>query len=115
MYAGDDDEDDNYDDDDDDYNYDDYDDEYYDIEERRDAAVKTQIQWIRNEFGHGVFVGRIPKATAGIGGEATVVSSRLRSREEPEKGIDLSSGFAGFIVRLCGDGGNAAVATCSVT
>lgn len=86
--------------------YDDYDETYYDIEERRDATVKTQIQWIRNEFGHGVFVGRIPKATSGIGGEATVVSSRLRSREEPENGIDLSSGFAGFIVRLCGDGGN---------
>jgi hypothetical protein len=88
-----------------DYEEDFNDDEYYDLEERRDATIKTQVQWIRNEFGQGVFVGRIPKESAGVGGEAAVVSSRLRSREEPDKGIDLSSGFAGFIVRLCGDGG----------
>jgi hypothetical protein len=81
------------------------DDEYYDLEERQDATIKTQVQWIRNEFGQGVFVGRIPRESAGVGGEAAVVSSRLRSREEPDKGINLSSGFAGFIVRLCGDGG----------
>lgn len=86
---------DEYDDDEDFY------DELYKIEERKDSTVKTQVQWIRNEFGHGVFVGRIPTESAG---EAAVVSSRLRSREEPEKGINLSSGFAGFIVRLCGDG-----------
>lgn len=86
--------------------YDDYgDDEYYDIEKQEGNTVKSQVQWIRNDFGHGVFVGRVPKATSsGIGGEAAIVSSRLRSREEPENGIDLSAGFAGFIVRLCGDG-----------
>jgi len=90
------------------YDEDDYfdDEEYYDdIEARRDATVKSQIQWIRNEFGHGVFVGKVPKVDgAGVGGEAAIVSSRLRSREDPENGIDLSSGFAGFIVRLVGDG-----------
>eukprot|EP00980_Cylindrotheca_fusiformis_P018534 scaffold6130_cov131-Cylindrotheca_fusiformis.AAC.8 len=91
------------DDEDEDIYYDN--DDYYDIEERRDSTVKTQVQWIRNEFGHGVFVGRIPRENGGVGGEAAVISSRLRSREEPEKGINLSSGFAGFIVRLCGDGG----------
>lgn len=95
-----------------DYDYSEYDeDEYYDesyfedVEARRDATVKSQIQWIRNEFGHGVFVGKVPKIDrAGIGGEAAIVSSRLRSREDPESGIDLSTGFAGFIVRLVGDG-----------
>ena len=85
---------------------DDHEEEYYNIESRRDATVKSQIQWIRNEFGHGVFVGKIPKAaSSGVGGEAAIISSRLRSRENPENGIDLSTGFAGFIVRLCGDGG----------
>ena len=84
-----------------------YYDELYNIESRKDASVKTQIQWIRNEFGNGVFVGKVPKEIgSGVGGEAAVVSSRLRSREFPEKGIDLSENFAGFIVRLCGDGGN---------
>jgi hypothetical protein len=34
------------------------------------------------------------------------VSSRLRSRDSPENGIDLSGGFAGFIVNLVSDGGN---------
>jgi hypothetical protein len=88
----------------DDSNYDDT--EYYDVEERQDATVKSQVKWIRNEFGHGVFVGKVPKATnSGVGGEAAIASSRLRSREDPENGIDLSTGFAGFIVRLCGDGG----------
>ena len=55
-----------------------------------------------------MFVGKVPKATGdlGIGGEAAIVSSRLRSRDSPDSGIDLSSGFAGFIVRLVSDGGN---------
>lgn len=92
------------------YDEDDYleDDEYYeDIEARRDNTVKSQIKWIRNEFGHGVFVGKVPKTdSSGVGGEAAIVSSRLRSREDPENGIDLSGGFAGFIVRLLADGGN---------
>ena len=85
-----------------------YDGAYYDnIEARRDTSVKSQIQWIRNEFGHGVFVGKVPKTdSSGVGGEAAIVSSRLRSREDPESGIDLSTGFAGFIVRLVGDGSN---------
>jgi hypothetical protein len=85
----------------------DYDEEYYDdLEARRDATVQSQTKWIRNEFGHGVFVGKVPKAdSSGVGGEAAIVSSRLRSREDPDSGIDLSTGFAGFIVRLCGDGG----------
>lgn len=84
------------------------DDEYFDnVEARRDATVKSQIQWIRNEFGHGVFVGKVPRTdNAGVGGEAGIVSSRLRSREDPENGIDLGAGFAGFIVRLVADGGN---------
>jgi len=87
--------------------YADYDDEYAgsEVEERRDTSVKTQVQWIRNKFEHGVFVGRVPKATdINIGGEAAVVSSRLRSREEPDNGIDLGSGFAGFVCRVCSDG-----------
>jgi len=112
---------DEYDDDDDDsdryaeYDYSEYDEddsfedeEYYEnVEARRDATVRSQIQWIRNEFGHGVFVGKVPKTdSAGIGGEASIVSSRLRSREDPEQGIDLGGSFAGFILRLVGDGGN---------
>ncbi len=92
------------------YEEDDYleDENYYDnVEARRDATVKSQIQWIRNEFGHGVFVGKVPKTDGvGVGGEAAIVSSRLRSREDPDSGIDLSAGFAGFIVRLVGDGSN---------
>jgi NAD(P)H-binding len=94
-----------------DFDYDDFDEEEYEmlLEARgddRDAAVKTQVQWIRNQFGNAVFVGRVPKATSAnmIGGEAAVVSSRLRSREDPEQGIDLSNGFAGFILRLVSDG-----------
>jgi uncharacterized protein YbjT (DUF2867 family) len=95
--------------------YDDYDDVYGDdpetgysgsmIEKRSDAVVKTQSQWIRNQFGHGVFVGRIPKTTSVISGEAAIVSSRLRSREDPDNGIDLGPAFAGFVCRMCSDGG----------
>ena len=96
------------------YDYSEYEDDafedeenYGNVEARRDTTVRSQIQWIRNEFGHGVFVGKVPKAdSAGVGGEASVISTRLRSREDAENGIDLSGGFAGFIVRLVGDGGN---------
>lgn len=97
------------DEDDEDYEdtYDDFDDEYYDIEARRDETVRAQVRWIRNENRHGVFLGKVPKPTSlGVGGEAAIVSSRLRSRDDPNSGVDLSSGFAGFIVRLCGDGSN---------
>ena len=88
---------------DEDEEYDDYEDF---VEERNDATVKTQVQWMRNKFDHAVFVGRIAKKTdAGIGGEATVVSTRFRSRDDPDNGIDLGSGFAGFIARVCSDGG----------
>jgi uncharacterized protein YbjT (DUF2867 family) len=72
----------------------------------KDANVKTQVQWIRNRFGNGVFVGRVPKATSETmaGGESSIISSRLRSRDDPDQGIDLSNGFAGFILRLVSDG-----------
>jgi len=98
-------------DDEDDDEYYDYEDDIYEdemgLEERRDESVKTQSQWIRNQFEHGVFVGRVPKQSAGsvVGGEASIISSRLRSRDDPENGIDLSGDFAGFICRLCSDGG----------
>ena len=104
-----------YDNDEDEYEdtYADYEDEEddYDKEEyaaatmRKGAAVKIQCQWIQNKFGHGVFVGKVPKQINGLGGEAAIVSTRLRSREEPEKGIDLSNGFAGLVCRVCSDGG----------
>ena len=104
------DQDDDDEEDDDEYDYDDfYDEDDYsgsDIEARRDASVKTQTQWIQNQFGHAVFVGRVPKASPGkVGGEAAVISSRLRSRQDPDYGIDLGVGFAGFIARVCSDGG----------
>lgn len=91
----------------------DYEDEYADYDEeygaaatkQKGASVQTQCQWIRNKFEHGVFVGKVPRGTSELGGEAAIVSSRLRSREEPEMGIDLSNGFAGFVCRVCSDGG----------
>lgn len=92
----------------DDFDEDDDEEKLYDsnIEKRKDASVKMQTQWIRNQFGHGVFVGRVPKATEGRpGGEAAITSSRLRSRQDPENGIDLGVGFGGFIARVCSDGG----------
>jgi hypothetical protein len=84
-----------------------YEDEYGCLEQRLDATVKAQVRWIRNGLGRGVFVGKVPKGTRfGVSGEAAIVSSRLRSREDPEKGIDLSTaGFGGFIVKLVADGG----------
>lgn len=76
-------------------------------EQRRDTTVKTQVQWIHNEFGSGVFVGKVPQSTSrGIGGEAAITSGRLRTRDGgPEDGIDLSVGFGGFVCRVCADGG----------
>ena len=110
-----------------DYDYDDYYDVYEDSYEdmvdleyatSRTGPTKSQVQWLRNKFGNGVFVGRVPRATpassssstgamaSATGGEAAIRSSRLRSRDDPESGIDLSTGsFAGFVVRLLGDGG----------
>jgi len=71
------------------------------VEKSQDLSVKTQVQWIRNEFGHGVFVGKVPK-----GGEAAIISIRLRSRGgSPDEGINLSAGFGGFVCRVCADGG----------
>lgn len=65
----------------------------------------AQVKWMQNQFKSGVFVGKIPAAFNGnLGSEASIISSRLRSRDDPERGTDLSNGFAGFICRLCGDG-----------
>jgi len=71
---------------------------------RKSATVKSQITWMKNKFNHGVFVGRIPSARNGIGTEASIISSRLRSRDDPGKGTDLSNGFSGFLCRICADG-----------
>ncbi len=71
------------------------------------TTLKTQVNWMKNKFNHGVFVGKLPNLgnSANRGTEASIISSRLRSREDPEKGIDLSSGgFAGFVCRICADG-----------
>ena len=72
-------------------------------------TMKTQVNWMQNKFNHGVFVGRLPNTSPASGPnrgtEASIISSRLRSREDPEKGIDLTNGgFAGFICRVCADG-----------
>mmetsp|Transcript_7335 Transcript_7335/g.10877 ORF Transcript_7335/g.10877 Transcript_7335/m.10877 type:complete len:433 (+) Transcript_7335:201-1499(+) len=89
------------------------------ITKKKGSAITTRSQysWIKNDFGHGVFVGRVPtkkSTTGGSGGEAAIVSGRLRSSqskdtssdEDNNDGIDLSNGFAGFVIRLCSDGGN---------
>ena len=73
-------------------------------------VVKAQVKWLKNKFNRGVFVGRVPKADASNpvsnpGGEASIIVSRLRAREDPEMGIDMS-GFAGLILRLVSDGNN---------
>lgn len=67
---------------------------------------QPQCDWIQNKFGNAVFVGSVPAGYAGssLGGEAAVISRRLRSRGNPEGGLDLS-GFGGFICRMCSDGG----------
>ena len=98
---------DNYDDDEYSGEYDEYYGSESILETRRDAKVQTQVQWLRNKFGHAVFVGRLPKSTSGqvSGGEAAVISSRFRSRDNPDEGIDLSTQFSGLIARVCADGG----------
>jgi len=82
------------------------DDQFEDTSTRLKASVtKAQCLWMKNQFDHAVFVGRVAKSINGMaGGESAVVSSLLSSREEPETGIDLSA-FGGFIVRVCSDGG----------
>ena len=65
------------------------------------AANLSQCDWIRNKFGQGAFVGKVRR-----GGECAIASARLRSRNDPEQGIDLgSSGFSGLVCRVCSDGG----------
>ena len=75
---------------------------------RRRGGPRAQCDWIKNDFGNAVFVGSVPTGPAAssyLAGEAAVVSSRLSSREDPERGLDLGLGFAGFVCRLCSDGG----------
>ena len=90
---------------DDDY-VDEYADEYAEATSRSGAQTKSQCVWMKNKFDHAVFVGKVSKGIQGMGGEASVISSRLRSRDDPELGIDLGQGFGGFICRLCSDGGD---------
>ena len=92
----------------------------------REKTVVRKNQWScweRNKFNNTSFYGRINSSPDG---QAAILSTRFRARkkigtnstnnrvdttsinldqseEEPE-GIDLSRGFSGFIVRLCGDG-----------
>jgi len=69
------------------------------------GRVSSQAMWIKNKFGHGVFTGRFKGSNIpGQDQGSSIISTRLRSRENPDKGIDLSNGFAGFIVRICSDG-----------
>ena len=75
---------------------------------RKRGGPRVQCDWIRNDFGNAVFVGSVPTgpaASSTLAGEAAVVSSRLSSRGDPENGLDLGRGFAGFVCRLCSDGG----------
>ena len=74
-----------------------------------------QVQWMRNKFDHGVFVGRLPVLLPSSSSsssnharysQAAIFSSRLRSRDAPDQGIDLAKAqFGGFILRVCSDGG----------
>jgi hypothetical protein len=83
------------------------DDEVYEDTSSRPKGLTTKAQclWMKNQFEHAVFAGRVSKGTGGTGGgESAVVSSILSSREEPNSGIDLS-GFGGLIARVCSDGG----------
>jgi hypothetical protein len=74
---------------------------------QQSILTKMHCLWMRNKFNHAVFVGKVLASDfVPRGGEAAVVSSRLRSREDPGMGIDLSNEFGGFIIRVCSDGGN---------
>jgi len=65
------------------------------------ATSLSQCEWTKNKFGHGVFTGKVDRY-----GEAALASARLRSRNDPDLGIDLSvGGFAGLVCRICSDGG----------
>jgi len=71
-----------------------------------ERVSSSQGMWIKNKFGHGVFTGRVKATTISGQDQSSIISSRLRSRENPEKGIDLSNVFAGLILRVCSDGKN---------
>lgn len=90
---------------------------------RRRGTLKSQYKWMKNKFGHGVLTGRLPVSSSTYtsstslastltnavtdrpkGNEAAIVSGRLRSREDPEIGLDLGNGFAGLLCRVCSDG-----------
>jgi len=63
-----------------------------------------RVKWTSNVFGHGVFVGTM----YGRRDTATVVSTRLRSREDDgvtlsDQGLNLKE-YAGLILRICADG-----------
>eukprot|EP00956_Cyclotella_meneghiniana_P011272 scaffold15879_cov80-Cyclotella_meneghiniana.AAC.9 len=65
------------------------------------ASHAQKCIWKENKFSHGIFTGQVTRQ-----GEASVASVRLRSRNDPNEGLDLqSSGFAGFVCRLCSNGG----------
>lgn len=60
-----------------------------------------QSSWKENKFHRGVFTGQVSRF-----GEAAISSVRLRSRSDPSEGLDLNSGgFAGFVCRICSNGG----------
>lgn len=94
---------------------------YADADEVPTTTPKTKkvrnaewCSWEKNKFGNAIFFGRVaaPNPAKGVaGGEAAIVSTRLRARKKPGSdeqtepdGIDLSRGFSGLVVRLCGDG-----------
>jgi len=72
------------------------------------SMMTAQVNWIKNKFKHGVFTGRFPNvpsiSSSAKGSEASIISSRLRSRDDDSKGIDFSNGFAGLLCRICSDG-----------
>ncbi|KAK1742220.1 hypothetical protein QTG54_006785 [Skeletonema marinoi] len=71
------------------------------VQESSVATSLSQCEWTKNKFGHGVFTGKVDRY-----GEAALASARLRSRNDPDLGIDLSvGGFAGLVCRICSDGG----------
>ena len=65
------------------------------------TATKSLCSWKQNKFHHGVFSGQIGRYD-----EAAISTVRLRSRQSPEEGLNLQSGnFAGFVIRICSNGG----------